>query len=180
MRTLDIPTSVTVTGTLYDAIYTSTNGYSSPTWTWYPPNGINSTKPHITVGHEVGDQKDNVSDTLNLQDLQGNPLAFTKDWWFKLHVSVSLDGTNLHMWYQIDVNWQVQFCGNNKKYIPSSKLTAAITHFNRQTTDYRSLAQAFVTAARSQYMATLIQRGSPATTNVGPQTFRSFEDSTGL
>lgn len=174
MRIQDIPASVSVNTTAWADTYQCNSAYNSTTFSWYATTN-NNTFPHVTVG-----SNDNVTDTVPTTQLDGTPSSLTKPWWFKLHVSVDIHGRNLQMYYKIDANWHVSPCGNTLQHIPSHNKAEAQQHANRQGTDYKAFAQAFVNAARTGWINDVVARNSPRNLQIGPQTVASFGSSDGL
>lgn len=174
MDTTNIPKSVTVADTNFGGTYTSTKDPQAATWSWYPPLAQRDTWPHVTVG-----MGDDVDDTIQLTGFDGSTSTLKKLWWYKLHVSVDISGRNLQMYYKISANWTVSPCGNTMQHIPSHNQAVAQKHANRQATDYKQFAQAFVTAAREGWKQEKLAN-LPARGPVGPQTAASFNNGDGL
>jgi hypothetical protein len=175
MDTTDIPYSVQVNYSgLFVGVFTSTKDPNAPTWSWYPPPERRQTWPHVTVGM-ADDQNANIQVT----GFVGGSTTLQSVRWYKLHVSVDIHGTNLQMYYRINPDWTVTPCGNTMKNIPSHNKAQAQNHADRQSTDYKKFAEAFIAGARRGWEEE-VRSSLPARQNVGPQTGRGFASNEGL
>ncbi|MGR8930137.1 MAG: hypothetical protein ACU836_05800 [Gammaproteobacteria bacterium] len=175
MDICDIPNAVTVTSGLFQGVFTTTSPRNAETRSWYPPLHLRDSWPHVTVG-----SGDHIEDTVPVTDFLGNPVSLKKLWWYKLHVSVDIGGRNLQMFYKINCNWNPSPCGNSIKYIPSHNQELARGHANRQSTDYKVFASAFIAAARKEWIDSTVRKGAPKSLSVGPQVASTFYNFDGL